>query len=471
MLNTSNIQKLGATIMFVLSFTLLSNAQNSFPTNGNVQITGSDCNGSTGAVKIRSTLNGGSLFIDENELDTTSPYGIYLNNNNSHNVILANGGGKVGIGTASPAETLHLNGSIRGNKSGALRVSTGHGYLDIGPKSSSWMHFYTDRSKYYFDKEIRVNSGRIGSYDEDLSLRTSGTTRMRIDNSSGNILWGSHKAGLLTDQGGALRLGGSGDPYIDFFNNMTIEADIRLMLTGEDELSLKGGSLKLENQLYWGERGALSVDRGGSLELGGAGNAYIDFANENNSDTDFDIRLIQDGDNNLNLIGGSLNLDSQLYWGTNGALSVDKGGSLYLGGAGDAYINFSRNSSTASQILVQQIADNELTFSGNNLRVSVQGQLSAKEIKVTGNGRWADYVFEEDYDLNTLEEVEMHIEEKGHLPNVPDEATIATEGMDLGKLTIIQQEKIEELFLHLIKLNKKVEILVEENVELRKGLK
>ncbi|TFH47363.1 MAG: hypothetical protein E4G94_00265, partial [ANME-2 cluster archaeon] len=95
--------------------------------------------------------------------------------------------GYVGIGAIDPNEKLEINGSIRGNQSGALRISTGYGYVDVGPKNSGWSHFVTDRSKYYFNKEIRVTSGMIGSYAEDLSLCTSGTERIRVKRSNGYV--------------------------------------------------------------------------------------------------------------------------------------------------------------------------------------------------------------------------------------------------------------------------------------------
>ena len=52
---------------------------------------------------------------------------------NAGNIYNLNLSGKVGIGTQSPAEALHINGSLRGNQGGALRISTGNGYVDIGP--------------------------------------------------------------------------------------------------------------------------------------------------------------------------------------------------------------------------------------------------------------------------------------------------------------------------------------------------
>ena len=45
---------------------------------------------------------------------------------------------------------------------------------------ASWSHFYTTASKYFFDHEIRVNSGVVSSYDEPLKLATCGTVRVQV---------------------------------------------------------------------------------------------------------------------------------------------------------------------------------------------------------------------------------------------------------------------------------------------------
>jgi len=85
-----------------------------------------------------------------------------------------------------------------------------------------------------------------------------------------------------------------------------------------------------------------------------------------------------------------------------------------------------------------------------------------EKVKVALNStdNWADYVFEEDYNLSSLEEVEEHIEEHGHLHNTPSAKEIVKSGgVELGSITVNQQEKIEELFLHIIALNKQVKEL------------
>lgn len=113
--------------------------------------------------------------------------------------------GKLGIGTMTPNETLEINGSIRGDQSGALRISSGFGYVDIGAKNTSWAHFYTDRPGYYFDKQVRVDGGAVGSFNSDLSLQTSGTTRIYVLNSNGNVGINNTAPGYTLDVTGTIR--------------------------------------------------------------------------------------------------------------------------------------------------------------------------------------------------------------------------------------------------------------------------
>jgi hypothetical protein len=79
---------------------------------------------------------------------------------------------------------------------------------------------------------------------------------------------------------------------------------------------------------------------------------------------------------------------------------------------------------------------------------------------------WPDYVFENDYKLLSLEEVEDHINEKGHLPNVPSAKDVEEEGsFSLGEMNKKLLEKVEELTLYLIEQNKQ---LKEQQLQLKK---
>lgn len=101
----------------------------------------------------------------------------------------------------------------------------------------------------------------------------------------------------------------------------------------------------------------------------------------------------------------------------------------------------------------------------------VKGGILAEEVRVSLKSTWADYVFSKDYKLPTLEEVETQIKEKGHLCNVPSAKEIKENGIELGEMSKIQQEKIEELTLYLIEQNKVNQAQNKEITELKAMLK
>ena len=87
-------------------------------------------------------------------------------------------------------------------------------------------------------------------------------------------------------------------------------------------------------------------------------------------------------------------------------------------------------------------------------KLSVNGKIRAQEIKVEASP-WPDYVFAKEYKLPTLQETEKHIKEKGHLSGIPSASEVKTNGIDLGEMNAKLLEKIEELTLHLIEMEKK----------------
>lgn len=97
----------------------------------------------------------------------------------------------------------------------------------------------------------------------------------------------------------------------------------------------------------------------------------------------------------------------------------------------------------------------------------VQGGILTEEVRVALNSEWADFVFEEDYNLETLEVVEEYIEQNNHLKGVPSAAEVELNGIELGEMNKILLLKIEELYLYMIKLNKKVEEQEKKIAELK----
>lgn len=101
-------------------------------------------------------------------------------------------------------------------------------------------------------------------------------------------------------------------------------------------------------------------------------------------------------------------------------------------------------------------------------RLFVAGGILTDEVTVRTN--WADYVFDKDYKLMPLNKVEEHINLNGYLHNTPSASDIENNGMNVGDIAVNQQEKIEEIFLHLIDAEKKVVALQKEVEKLTKML-
>ena len=132
-----------------------------------------------------------------------------------------------------------------------------------------------------------------------------------------------------------------------------------------------------------------------------------------------------------------------------------------LGGGGWRFKDLwlSRNAYVGNAIAV-----NTTRTSGYNL--AVNGKILANEITVkTG---WADFVFEEDYQLPDLYEVESFIKKNGHLKGIPTALEIEENGADLGAVNVKLLQKIEELTLYIIEQNHWLEKLSELEKRLRK---
>lgn len=94
-------------------------------------------------------------------------------------------------------------------------------------------------------------------------------------------------------------------------------------------------------------------------------------------------------------------------------------------------------------------------------KMAVNGAIVAKRVLVQINS-WSDDVFAENYNLTPLSEVEEFIKENKHLPEIPSEETVCTEGVSLGDMNNLLLRKIEELTLHLIAQQKQINELTKK---------
>ena len=111
------------------------------------------------------------------------------------------------------------------------------------------------------------------------------------------------------------------------------------------------------------------------------------------------------------------------------------------------------------------------TTDTKGFKLGVDGKIAATEVKIATYANWSDFVFENEYNLPTLKEVEQHIKEKGHLKDIPSAEEVEKDGFFLGDMNSKLLQKIEELTLYTIDQQKEIEelnSLKEENQLLRK---
>ena len=208
----------------------------------------------------------------------------------------------------------------------------------------------------------------------------------------------------------------------------------------------------------------------------GSGNVFIGNAAGRN-EIESNKLYIENSSSNSPLIYGDfmndvLKLNASVGIGIEPSYELDVDGTI---NATEILLNGNPISSTSQ---VWQLDNNDVSYNSGNVgigtsntfgyRLAVNGTIGSTEVKVENTSAWPDFVFEKDYELLTLEEVEEHITEKGHLPEIPSEAEVTLNGINLGEMDTKLLQKIEELTLYLIEQNKKIEALEQKVKELEK---
>ncbi len=257
---------------------------------------------------------------------------------------------------------------------------------------------------------IGTNAGRIN---------TSGKSNTLIGVNSGYVTKSGHYNVFVGNATGRFNVGGDRNTYIGY------QAGYKNKVNGNVFLGYQAGYDELgSNKLY--------IDNSSTTTP----LIYGDFATD------------------------ELTINGNVRWGAGGWLKRDQGGSIELGGAANAtpYVDFINDTGIGYDMRIIMANENTLVISGNNAgenQLVVEGKIGAQKIKVSATG-WADYVFDEDYDLNTIEEVENYVEENNHLPNVPSTDEVLEEGIDVAEMDATLLRQIEELWLHVIELKKEI---------------
>ncbi len=90
-------------------------------------------------------------------------------------------------------------------------------------------------------------------------------------------------------------------------------------------------------------------------------------------------------------------------------------------------------------------------------KLAVSGKIICEEVKVQLQTDWPDYVFDKDYKLLSLQEVELYINKNGHLEGVPSKTEVLKNGIDLSEMNSVLLKKVEELTLYTIEQHRSIQ--------------
>ncbi len=381
---------------------------------------------SANEVKFR-FLEGGTSF----KLGRPNSFGIY------DDVAISNANGNVGFGTAPHAsDRIYSDGSIRmTGPAKIIRFETQQGGTASGNiTSTKWapgIHF------------IRAAGDILGKMEYVDTIDVANFLRFHTGSTPSNDLTidTDHLVGIGTSNPQAkLHIhGGAGD-------------QLRIHAVSDPIIQFTEGFLGAQEKM-----GFIQIS-GEDLRLGtNSGNANGKFIVRNNGGDRFSIDHVGRVAINMNASGEAIRMNG-----------VDPAINIYQSGVQKSYLWQTGNhlrigvSDPAGKIIVtsNQVEIGTSVPLPDGYKLGVGGKVLCEELKVKlQSSSWPDYVFEKHYRLRPLAEVEQFIRTYKHLPNIPAAKDIEANGMEVGEMQRKMMEKIEELTLYVIELERKSQAL------------
>jgi hypothetical protein len=373
--------------------------------------------------------------------------------------------GNVGIGTTNPAYKLDVAGTI--NATSVLI----NGQPLAGGGSSQWAASGSN---------VSFISGNVGIGTTTPNFKVQLATSNSLDGLSlrhSNGAWANFFSPSMT--GGA-------------YNEITQPGDAGVIFGNDGGINTVSNGFVIAP--HRGNTSGLRINNNGNVGIGITNSAYkLDVAGTINA-TNILINgqpLAGGGSsqwatngNNISYAAGNVGIGTtspsaklNVYNSNNkteviiGNPSTATGGftSLLMGTSADTngfgYIAAIKSSGTAyGDVILNPLGGNVgIGTTQTDAKLTVNGTVHTKEVKVDLSVPGPDYVFEPTYDLKPLAEIETYIKENKHLPEVPSAKEMEKNGVQLGEMNMLLLKKVEELTLHLIEQQKEIAELKKTN--------
>jgi len=330
----------------------------------------------------------------------------------------------------------------------------GHNNKNLGSQYASWNHLYAYDG--YFSNELNAQDGYffnklgVGTDDPARALEVTGgwrTARISSESSGASLelVSSSSPDWGIAEWQGTFRLISSDNEFISSTDEYWFaQGYFRPYSHGTKSLGTSNAAWR---ELYSGD-GFFTGNLGAGTQTP-LGKLHVHDAGKRNAKVYITPKSTSSNDSATIILAGDANAIYGMYWMYDG-----NGTEMELWGkAGTAHygphISVNRNS---GNVAIGNIY-------ANGYKLSVGGKVICTEVRVEAVSSWPDYVFNHDYDLMSLREVEQWIRENKHLPGIPSAAEVEAAGFDLGDMQKKLLEKLEELTLYVIEQEKKIERL------------
>ncbi len=378
----------------------------------------------------------------------------------------------VGIGTNAPAKALHVNGGLRieneismggantfevdapGVYGGRFKIAA-NGNIGIGinnPTAHLDIVGGPCWTSYCWKKAVQIDNASA------LSFRVSPTVSYGIGATSAgdNALYfftATDGASTPPTYRMALTKNGNLQVYQQAFvgygsNSGTVDLGFGGEGTGEGIGSKRtAGGNQFGVDLFTDFKSRMSITNAGKVGI-----------NTSSPTAKFEVNL-------LNPNGWAANIPAARFVSPDNAFYLDL--KTYVAASGNVGYNFSPNGATGLCITTPGkvgIGISDAAQMPGTYRLYVADGIMTEKVRVAlkNTGDWADYVFADDYKLRSLAEVEAFVKENKHLPGVPSAEEVQKTGIDMASMDAKLLEKIEELTLYVIGIQKENESLRKE---------